>query len=98
MSRIVVANRYKLMRSGGKFVEANKVLERPNQKVLETYVEDTNVETHQHGILFVIDEKATSKRLKDMKAEGEKREAIKEASKVDTIELVKDLAEKLDKK
>lgn len=69
LDRMVVADRYKLRRDGGKFNQEGRVIYRKGMKVLTSYIEEVNAQSELHGHYYEIDEEATE-RIKEKQIEN----------------------------
>ena len=69
---IVVANKYRLMRDGDKFVKDHKKFLR-SVKIKDTDMDEYNKTTNQTGILYEVDQKATDERNQRVNPEPKKK-------------------------
>lgn len=95
INRLVVANRYRLQRVNGKYVQEGRVLQRENMKVLTDYVEQVNEQSALNGYYFEIDEQATVQ-LKEKQAENRElrkaQSAVNDTKAVDLLKAIGTLA------
>ena len=78
---VVIADKVRYTRIGGKNT-GQKVVVREGMKLLESFVEASNAETHNTGIEYVVNKKATDARNKKQKAEPSTTKEVKEENSV----------------
>lgn len=92
-SQMVVATKMRMIRVDGAYVKENARVLRADMKVLRTHVEETNAESKNNGVYFVMDEEKTKLFCEQQKENQAKKEQKAKLSNISANDLVSALTD-----